>query len=287
MSEEKNTQGSDKPAESLQSTTDSQQPETRNEKQETNMEVHKHPHAVTHKKKWSEYFLEFLMIFLAVFLGFIAENVRERLVEKKRGQEYIHSLYEDLEYDISRIDGVINIETVKIAALNKMKSCYDSINQKWTSTSCMADLVKYSRSNNPFQITNRTLNQLANAGGFRLLKAQDADSIVSYQNSASDLHDYEATLYQQAQDNIRNTSMELFEFRANTELYKNIFDPGAFNSNVNTPLLLSDNKELINKYFNQLLQYLRASLAHRLLLVGLKDHAARIVDYFNRNYHLE
>jgi hypothetical protein len=41
------------------------------------MEVHKHPHHVAHKKKWSEYLLEFFMLFLAVFLGFIAENVRE------------------------------------------------------------------------------------------------------------------------------------------------------------------------------------------------------------------
>ncbi len=29
---------------------------------EENMEVHKHPHHVTHKKKWGEYLLEFYMI---------------------------------------------------------------------------------------------------------------------------------------------------------------------------------------------------------------------------------
>ena len=34
-----------------------------------NMEVHKHPHHITHKKKWREYFLEFFMIFVAVFLA--------------------------------------------------------------------------------------------------------------------------------------------------------------------------------------------------------------------------
>ena len=44
---------------------------------EENMEVHKHPHHVAHKKKWGEYLLEFFMLFLAVFLGFAAENVRE------------------------------------------------------------------------------------------------------------------------------------------------------------------------------------------------------------------
>ena len=47
------------------------------------MEVHKHPHHITHKKKWGEYLLEFLMLFLAVFLGFVAENIRE---EKRKAQ---------------------------------------------------------------------------------------------------------------------------------------------------------------------------------------------------------
>src|SRR3982750_1889637 len=64
-----------------------------NEIQETeNMEVHKHPHHVTHKKKWGEYLLEFLMLFLAVFLGFLAENLREQTVEHHREKEYVQSL---------------------------------------------------------------------------------------------------------------------------------------------------------------------------------------------------
>src|SRR5205807_8613957 len=60
------------------------------------MEVHKHPHHVTHKKKWLEYILEFLMIFLAVFLGFIAENFREDSIEQKRAGEYAQLLYDEL-----------------------------------------------------------------------------------------------------------------------------------------------------------------------------------------------
>src|SRR3982750_4314445 len=60
--------------------------------QAENMEVHKHPHHVTHKKKWGEYFLEFLMLFLAVTLGFIAENIREHIAEHNRAEEYAISL---------------------------------------------------------------------------------------------------------------------------------------------------------------------------------------------------
>src|SRR6266581_4914367 len=70
---------------------------TTNPNQETeNMEVHKHPHHVTHKKKWGEYLLEFIMLFLAVFLGFIAENFREHSVEGRKEKEYISSMVEDL-----------------------------------------------------------------------------------------------------------------------------------------------------------------------------------------------
>ena len=63
------------------------------------MEVHKHPHHVTHKKKWGEYLLEFLMLFLAVFLGFIAENQREHIVEHQREKKFARRLLSDLRQD--------------------------------------------------------------------------------------------------------------------------------------------------------------------------------------------
>jgi hypothetical protein len=64
-----------------------------------NMEVHKHPHHVTHKKKWTGYLLEFLMLFLAVFLGFIAENQREHYVEHQREKKFANRLLSDLRQD--------------------------------------------------------------------------------------------------------------------------------------------------------------------------------------------
>ena len=63
------------------------------------MEVHKHPHHVTHKKKWPEYLLEFFMLFFAVFLGFIAENIRETFVNKEKAHHYIQNMVADLKAD--------------------------------------------------------------------------------------------------------------------------------------------------------------------------------------------
>ncbi len=73
-----------------------------------NMEVHKHPHHITHKKKWGEYLLEFFMLFLAVFLGFIAENIREHSVERNKEKEYIKSMVEDLETDSAFLELSVN-----------------------------------------------------------------------------------------------------------------------------------------------------------------------------------
>lgn len=75
--------------ETIQTTTDN----------EENMEVHKHPHHVTHKKKWTEFMLEFFMIFFAVFLGFFAENIREHYAERKKEKDYIETMVDDLKKD--------------------------------------------------------------------------------------------------------------------------------------------------------------------------------------------
>ena len=82
------------------------------------MEVHKHPHHVTHKKKWGEYLLEFFMLFLAVFLGFVAENIREDSVEKHREKQFMVSLVKDLELDTSEISKSDNFRLQKIRALD-------------------------------------------------------------------------------------------------------------------------------------------------------------------------
>jgi hypothetical protein len=91
------------------------------------MEVHHHPNV--EKKNFKEYLLEGLMIFLAVMLGFIAENLREKIVSNEKELNYMKSIIGDLKQDtvelgrvffkqkflISEIDSALNIpvETIK------------------------------------------------------------------------------------------------------------------------------------------------------------------------------
>ncbi|HUS01697.1 MAG TPA: hypothetical protein VMY77_08220 [Chitinophagaceae bacterium] len=145
------------------------------------MEVHKHPHHVTHKKKWTEYLLEFFMLFLAVFLGFVAENYREHIAEHKREKEYLLSLTGDLKndtaalnYSISRLQADIKYGDSLIIFFSK-KNLNDSIKNKLSifgvSSGLSVDVF----------FNDRTSSQLKGTGSMRLIRNKKvADQILQY-----------------------------------------------------------------------------------------------------------
>ncbi len=249
------------------------------------MEVHHHPHVA--KKNFKEYFLEFVMIFLAVTLGFFAENLREHKADKEKATQYSKSFYEDLKTDAARLNYLIDFETKKIVALNVLQSCYDSLLKNQTPVSELT-IIKNSLSNNPFQMNRRTFGQLTNAGGFRLLEDADADSIISYQTAGSNIENYQATLYQQSQDNVRNTFNEVVDFIGYSSLYSDVINnPLPDAGEIKSSLFSSADKIMLNKYFNNLFQYLRVTVQHRNGLERLNGKAIKQLEYFKNKYQFE
>ena len=82
-----------------------------------NMEVHHHPQV--EKKSFKDYLLEGLMIFVAVSMGFIAENVREHLVNKEKEKRYMESMLVDLKRDTAEVSQTIYLQNI---LLKKMDS---------------------------------------------------------------------------------------------------------------------------------------------------------------------
>ena len=256
------------------------------------MEVHHHAH--TSRKKWTHYFWEFLMLFLAVFCGFLAENFREHQVEKNRSKQYILSFYEDLRSDTTRLNAVIEYNDDKIAALKDMELCFDTISTRPLSTDCIERLIIHSKANRPFYITDRTTTQLINAGGFRIINKNDADSIVSYITKFKDYYDFQATIFQSSQDNVRNTLTEFASFKSvNTILQTPGSSYGTTTSAIKPemklhgPLFLSADRTLLNKWFNQLSIYLRITKRQRDQIVDLKNKAAGLIEYLKKKYDLK
>ena len=137
-------------------------------------------------------------------------------------------------------------------------------------------------------MNGRTIGQLTNAGGFRLLTKGDADSIINYVQNGNKVAEYQSTLYQQSQDNLRNTFNEVVDFIPYTKLYSDVVNnPVPDATYTTTPILLSSNKALLNKYFNLLFQYMRVIVQHRNGLKHFNEHAASLLDYFKNKYHFE
>jgi hypothetical protein len=204
------------------------------------------------------------------------------------------SFYEDLKTDTTMLGNLIMYDDDKISGLNNMDACYDSISANTLASECMTNLIIHSRANRSFTITDRTVTQLVNAGGFRILDNDDADSVLSYVNMFKSYQDFQATIFQSSQDNVRNTLNELASYKSIRSLLQ---IPGSsYGTTTSTitpdmlqhgPVLFSSDLSLLNKWFNQLAVYLRITRRQRLQLMDMKAKASALIQYSKKKYHLE
>jgi hypothetical protein len=190
------------------------------------MEIHKHPHHVTHKKKWGEYFLEFLMIFLAVTLGFFAENIRERATESHREKEFARQLYSELKEDSTVVAQKVAERKLKektmdyVASYFKDSSLNDISNNFYPALSISLYLInRYA-----FEPKDGMLSQLRNSGSLRYFKS------VHLQKLLGDLSVYISNIrfrndqeYQFFADPIKPFMVKYFDFDWLTRL-RNVND---------------------------------------------------------------
>ncbi len=232
------------------------------------MEVHAHSH--TARKKWTHYFWEFLMLFLAVFCGFLAEYQLEHKIEREKGKQYLQSFVEDLRTDTSILTDLINQYEEKITALRSMYDCFQVI-QKNPSDSCILTLFYHSSFFPDLINTDRTLQQLKNAGGLRLIPAEAADSIIVYDKLLRQFQKYETTSYQEVQTAIRTT----------------LYSLNKFGGTGHAPVQITPDGELLNKYFNQLYIYSIGSEGNLRDLRIIKSRAEGLISFFTKKYHLK
>ena len=242
--------------------------------QETeNMEVHKHPHHVTHKKRWGEYLLEFIMLFLAVFLGFVAENVRERIVEHNIEKEYIHSLIEDLKSDTLQSNEILML-------LNSRSAGVDSVITALSSPGIIEN------SNNAYRLwsknigfpdfisNDRTIQQLKNSGGLRFIRNKAvSDKIMEYD---------------QVIRGYNGLSIVMNGILGDQHIYSQLFDFIKLdkNTNISVPLTEQGRKLLNEAYANRKVwRFILSNLTSSLKLVNNKSKV--ILLFIQKEYQLE
>lgn len=135
------------------------------------MEVHHHSH---HPKSWKEYVQEFLMLFFAVFLGFMAEYYLEYRAERHKEHDYLVSMNKDLKADLSEMDTKNAKMEEIVAAGNKLSNILYKVNLKEEDIDSiyLQSFIMISRVYN-IDFSSGTIDQLRNAGGFRLIQNQE------------------------------------------------------------------------------------------------------------------
>ncbi len=247
------------------------------------MEVHKHPHHVTHRKKWTEYLLEFFMIFLAVFLGFLAETEREHLVEKNKEAQFMSSMARDLELDTIELSQGIKFRTVKINALDSALKILAVQNGPLAPSQLFRLSMKYYGNRNFFQ-NSGTLDQLKNSGGLRLIgNRKIVDSIESYD--------------QQVKRMTKRDDIEVEAFIFSNRIGQKLFDSRSLIRTFGlseSQDMKGDSSALIKVNINYMDEYINNLKIYEFLIKNNdavfrlnKQKATNLLDLIKREYHLE
>lgn len=251
------------------------------------MEVHHHAHPSTGsgtRKKFTHYLWEFLMLFLAVFCGFFAEYMLEHKIEREREKQFIISLISDLKDDSRSItDQMQSLETgiLLFDSLSRFVATPELARENGESIYyCARRGVRLT----PLVNNNRTIDQLRNSGGFRLIHKQEiSNQIMKYYSRYPELRMIEDIF---AEENVafKQAAAKLMD----QSIYRvQIIADGSV-ARIPGPLpLLSYDKDALNQLGFYAVQ-MNGSRNGMLNMLGrLKESAVQLQHYLEETYDVE
>jgi hypothetical protein len=249
------------------------------------MEVHHHPNV--EKKNFKEYFLEFLMIFLAVTMGFFAESIREHVTDNAKEKEYILSMIEDAEKDTSNMSHAILLNEIRINQLDSLANLCINYNPEKNDDAEMYRHYRFGLVHPAFiSPTERTIQQLKNAGGMRLIRKKSAvDSIIQYDDIAKKLADQQA-YYELYQNKSMELGVKLFNFQ------RFGFGIGTFGLRIlkdkdSLIKLRMNDKAMLSEFGNDILIYEGVVNFYNTRLKEMNNHATTLIAALRKEYHFE
>jgi len=244
-----------------------------------NMEVHHHSHPHG-KKNWKSYLWEFLMLFLAVFCGFLAEYQLEHTIEHNREKEFIISMIEDAQTDTANIHRSLSLNKQRILNMDSLAQLcfnyevtknYDSSIYRFYRTA-----IKHPELVSP---TERTLSQLKNAGGMRLIRKKNAvDKIIIYDDAGKKLKEQQE-FYELYQNELGKHAFELLNFR--------YYNPSKYAGLAVSPKLLNNDKLKLIVFGNLVTVYGGVLMYYNIRLQEMDKDATALIDTLRKEYHIE
>ncbi len=245
------------------------------------MEVHVKPQE-NRGFKFKLFLYEFFIIFLAVSLSFIVENIRERYIEHHKEVQYIQSLVNDIRIDTLELSRVSKTNADQINGINSFlkKLANPDSSKKAINYIYYYSIINLGTIEN-FAHTDRTMSQLKNAGGLRLIQNKAvSDSIVNYDAL---VHDVEVTgdLSLKFFYDLLGLQRELLDFKM---IKSNNFKDLLTDPNLK---LLKNDKYSIALYYNNALSYASLLRGYKDKLINLEKHAKCLLKTIEEEYDIK
>lgn len=273
-------------SEEIISTTNS---ETINPKQGTeNMEVHHHAHHGHEKKTLKNYFWEFLMLFLAVFSGFLAENMREHIVERKREKVYINSMISDLKEDTANLSLAIAGNIERVNGLDTLSTLLNTTHLNDSLQTRLYKLnLKYASNLITTSITERTIKQLLNSGSMRLIHEElISDSIMQYYGRTKDEFSEQQKIYEECMRRVVFYGEDIFD-----NYFKKLkvaSDTSFFiEKRPESIPLLTTEKKMLKKYSSMLITTSGMAANYLYMLMDIRLRAIHLIAFVKKKYDIQ
>jgi hypothetical protein len=259
-----------------------------------NMETHAHHlHHAPGKKFW-HYFYEFLMLFLAVFCGFLAEDQREHMVERRREKQYMRSLTRDLILDTAYLNLIYQLKITRALSIDSTLKYFKNQPGSRELTPELWRMITKNGNDRVFVQHNGTIDQLKNSDGMRLVQKRNiVDSIEAYYQQVTRMEGVQRALFLQFSDDWAHLSGKLVNAFDRIERLK--LDSNQQDNWTSDRALLTTNQTNIRinrEYLNEFLNYLVIQrsftittdmVTNRLLY----SKAAELISLIKKEYELE
>ncbi len=245
------------------------------------MESHQ-VHSHVKEKHFKHYLFEFFMLFFAVFAGFLAENIREHIVENNREKTYIQSMISDLKDDIKRVDSLTTSRRLKNEMIDSILLILDMPDPDLYGN----QLYYFARwMPRPLKLINSdgTMQQLKN-GNLRLIKnrrAVDAimeyDQLVRFENIAVEAR--EETLIQQFFPSLKKVF--------NARVFEKMVNGMRISRPVGNPKLLHGDTESLNELYSHV-HFLKNVNSYSIQFnERRRKFAQHVLDVLHQEYNLK
>lgn len=244
------------------------------------MEVHHHPHSEA--KKFKHYLFEFFMLFLAVFCGFLAENIREHILEHRQEIQYIRSFIEDLKSDTTEISNNVRLKLQKKQGNDSLIWYLNTPDPNRYGQRIYFFARQLTRTFNFFP-ADGTMKQLKNSGGLRLIRNQQAsDSILSYDQAIERI-----LLTQNRQDDEINDIRPMMGRLMDPNVLETMIDGEEIHPPAGNPPLRTINKEFLLDFIYAVHQLKGSDAVNSARLKNVKEKATGIIQFLQKEYHLK